>query len=339
VAILERRFHKIDSGHSDRDPSELFTARLTHHISGYKPISDRIDESRRRKERFIEEVQIDQEEKFREEHTFRPQINPESKQINYSRNNLFRKRKANQSPMETKPPNVINPKSKEIAMRLEQKGIDFLTRQYRPQKRAQSVERLGSARKLTKIEAETISERLSKPRPTPAPPNPPAATPIRKRADPKSFERLASQSLRKSAVPPTVPLKYESKMDQRSRQLTRDVELDLFQESLEVHKRQRQRAEEIKQWQELAEVTTLAYQPPTRKEYVLTPQKRVIAGVDEFLERMTKKPTPKPEIVERPKAAIIAQPFSFETRPHKTHQRIAEDVESVLSEIHQLLSG
>jgi hypothetical protein len=338
VAILERRFHKIDSGRSERNPSELLPARPTHYIPSYKPISDRIEESRRRKERFIEEIQIDQEEKFREEHTFRPQINPESKQISYSKNHLFQKRKGDQSPMETKQHNVINPKSKEIAMKLEQKGADFLTRQYRPQKRAQSVERSEPTRKLTKTDAIMIGERLSKPRQLPPPPEPPAATPVKKRADPKSLERLASQSLRKPTVPSTDPPKYESKMDQRSRLLTRDVEPDLFQESLEMHERQRRRAEEIKQWQELGEVATFTYQPPTRKEYVPTPKKRVIAGVDEFLERMAKKSKPPLVIVERPKAAIIAQPFSFETRPNKTQQRITEDVESVLSEINQLLS-
>jgi hypothetical protein len=336
VAILERRAHKIGTQASP-EASELLPPR-PRRTRGYKPLTDRIDETRRRKERFVEEVQIDQEEKFREDHPFRPQINPESRQVPYPRNHFLQKRPPNPEIPDPKPRQAINPKSKEIASKLEQQGADFLTRQSRQQRRAQSVERSATPRRLTQIEVETINERLSKPRALPARPiEVSEQNSVRRKADPKSIDRLVADSVRK-APPPSDPPRLQSLMDEKSRQMTRDVEPDLFQESLELHERQRRRAEEIRQWQELADITSYTCQTSIRREPLIPPRKRAIAGVEEFLERMSKKPkAPEEEVLARPKPVVIAHPFSFETRHRKSQQRMNEDVESVLSEINQLL--
>jgi hypothetical protein len=341
VAILERRSHKPDNVRSERSPSEILPLRSRHRVHGYKPISDRIDETRRRKERFIEEGQIGQEEKFVQEHPFRPKINAESKHIAYPPGHLFQRRQTERTVRESRPRVLINPKSREIASRLEQEGANFLTRQVRLARRAESVGRSGNSRKITKLEAEKIGERLSQPRVMEyPPPETTPTTPVRKRANPKSFERLLTQSLKRRTPQSEERPQYESKMDGRSRQMTRHVESDLFRESLEIHERQCRRAEEIKQWQELAEVTSYAYQPPAKRDYVPTPKKHTIAGVDEFLERMTRKHqhTPEPPAKPRP-AIIVAHPFSFDERPVKTHERFAADVEGVLSEIARLLGN
>jgi hypothetical protein len=64
--------------------------------------------------------------------------------------------------------------------------------------------------------------------------------------------------------------------------------------------------------------------------------------MDDFLSRMSRRQQQQQE-TQTPlrvrTGVVIANPFSFENRPRKTQQMIANDVEAVLSEIIRLVAG
>jgi hypothetical protein len=340
VAVLERRSHQMDSRSDDQ--SNLALPRRQIRIPGYRPPSERVTESADRKRLFVDELRVRQEQQFREEYTFQPQINPESRQLNYDPSHLIQRRVPSDAPRdEVRRGSAMDPKSVQIAAKIQEKGDSFLRRQLHQKTRSQSVQKLSPIRKLTKSEAILIAERLSKPRPRLSPRRDAPATPTRKLSDARAAERLVRTGIRKDVVAPDPP-KFESLMDSRSRLLARSATSDLFKESLDRQERQRRRAEEVKQWQELAEVTTFTSQrSATNRRPISMPKKCSVAGMDDFLERMSRRQRQQQEPktpVRASAGAIIATPFSFENRPRKTRQMIARDVETVLSEINILLA-
>ena len=347
VEVLEKRTHRIDNTFEDSECSELLLPKQTIKIKGYKPPSERIYESTDRKKKFIREAEIQKNQKFHEEYTFRPQINDKSKQIQYDPEHLINPppQKTEVQIKEIKHERFINEKSQQIAQRAKS---NFYSRQFRktgpaPQKTRTAV---TPKKKLSMAEQNDLVERLTKPR-EPIKPPPTAKTPKRsKPSDPKILEHLVAQSLRKPKVQPE-KFDYESKMNPKSRELTKGVSKDLYEESLEMYERQRRRAEEIKQWQDMAEVIECSFQPNLRRTKMPTPRKTQIAGMDDYLERMRKiqqereRKKKQEEKEERQlrksyRNSIIPQTVMFEERK-KNQRELDKSVDAVLSEIDQIL--
>ena len=346
VAVLEKRTHRIDSTITDRECSDLMMPKRSIRIPNYRPPSERIDESRMKRKRFSQSARDAEERQFRQECTFRPKINPESRNMRYDAGHLWQAREPEPEAPRPQQRAFIGERSRRMAERLEQTGRDFMSRQFPEKKRAKSVQRPQSqnSRRLSRTEMREVSERLSKPRPRTEAMSDDEFDVVRrkkKRSDPETFERLVNDSLRRPAPEPE-PSRSVSYMDPKSRLMTLGISEDLYEQSLELKERQRRRAEEAKKWRELSDVTRVTFQPVIRTRKAPTPKKCVIAGMDDFVERMKRKQKSEdrgePEPVRRPyTGAVVARGFSFERRHRKTPQMIDKDVEDVLSEINELL--
>jgi hypothetical protein len=136
--------------------------------------------------------------------------------------------------------------------------------------------------------------------------------------------------------------KFAPVMNPKSRELTKSAAPDLFEQSVDVQERQRRRAEEIKRWQDLADVTAFSALSGPRRRAISSGKKREISGMDDFLEQMSRKQgrqddPPAPSSIRT--RAIVVNPFSFENQPQKTQQTRERDVAAVLSEIDLLFVG
>lgn len=354
VEVLEKRNHLLDHTFDDIESSELLLPKQTIRIRGYKPPSERVYESVNKKKQFLQEAEYEKKQKFEEEYTFKPQINEISRQMPYNPSHLI-ENKSNNSNQESFDKNgnevkrgrFINPQSKQIA---ERANSDFYSRQFRkPLKSSQNTEQTDRRRKkkLSLSEQNEMVERLTKPKePVRAPPQV-SQTPKRtKRSDPQVFERLASQSVRKQ-VPVANTYQYSSKMDPKSREITKGINQDLYEESLILHERQRRRAEEEKQWQDMAEALECSFQPAIRRNKIPAQSKAQINGMDDFLERMRKsqqeherkKKLENQEIKMTRKSfnpiIITAQSNSFQRR-QKIVEDINKSIDAVLNEINMV---
>lgn len=352
VEVLEKRNHLIDHSFDDVECSELLLPKQTIRIRGYKPPSERIYESVNKKKQFLKEAEYEKRQKFEEEYTFKPQINEVSRQMQYSPSHLIENKNSNviqdsdYNKYERKRERFINPQSKQIA---ERSNSDFYSRQFRRPKSSQNTELNEKKRKkkLSVSEQNEMVERLTKPKePVRGPPQV-SQTPKRtKRSDPQVFERLASQSVRKQ-VPQTNTYQYSSMMNAKSREITKGINQDLFEESLIQHEKQRRRAEEEKQWQDMAEALECSFQPAIRRNKIPTPRKTQISGMDDFVERMRKsqieherkKKLENQEVTKTRRTMnpviITAQSNSFQRR-QKNVEDINKSIDAVLSEINMI---
>ncbi|KAK8894530.1 hypothetical protein M9Y10_022964 [Tritrichomonas musculus] len=353
VEVLEKRNHLLDHTFDDIESSELLLPKQTIRIRGYKPPSERIYESVNKKRQFMQEAEYEKRQKFEEEYTFRPQINEMSRQMPYDPSHLIENKSnnSNQDSYESqftvvKTGKFINPQSKQIAERTKS---DFYSRQFRkPLRSSHNTEQNDKKKKkkLSASEQNELVERLTKPKEPIKPPQVTQTPKRTKRSDPQVFERLASQSVKKQAPKP-VEFQYSSKMDPKSREITKGINQDLFEESLILHERQRRRAEEEKQWQDMAEALECSFQPTIRRNKIPTPRKAQINGMDDFLERMRKgqqeserKKKLESQEVTVPKRhfnpiIITAQSNAFQKR-QKTVEDINKSIDAVLSEINMV---
>ena len=346
VAVLEKRTHRIENTITDRECSDLMMPKRSIRIPNYRPPSERLDESQMKRKRFSQRARAAEERQFREECTFRPKINPESRNMRYDAGHLWRTKEPEKETPKPKQRAFIDERSRRMAERLEQSsGKGFMSRQFPEKKRAQSVRpQSQNSRRLSRSEMREVSERLSKPRPRTEAMSDDEFEVVRRRkrrSDPETFERLVNDSLRRP-IPEPEPSRSVSYMDPKSRLMTLGISEDLYEQSLEIKERQRRRAEEAKKWRELSDVTRASFQPVIRTRKAPTPKKCVIAGMDDFVERMKRKQKSEdagePEPIRKPyTGAVVARGFSFEHRYRRTPQMIDKDVESVLSEINELL--
>lgn len=346
VNVLEKRTHKIETTLTDEDVSELMLPKPKIYIPNYRPPSERIFDSTNKKEKLIRNAQRERERKFNEEYTFHPQINEKSARIPYDPNHLLEnphKQVAEEKPRHER---LINGRSEKIAEKSIKNGNDFLSRQFQRSKSVQNRRaETPTKKRISKADQESMIERLT--RPVQIPVARVEETPVKKRtkpADPKTFERLVSRSMKKEVKVEAQPKVHESKMNPISKQLTENITVDLHEESIQAQVRARKRAEEVKQWHELSEVAECTFAPQIRRTRAPTPTKRKIAGMDDFVERLQKKQQQNHNNDENSKIkkvskAMYVRPFSFENRPKKDTQTLDRDVESVLSEINQLLQS
>ncbi|OHT10652.1 hypothetical protein TRFO_04154 [Tritrichomonas foetus] len=356
VEVLEKRTHRIENNFDDSECSELLLPKQTIRIKGYRPPSERIYEATDKKKKFLREAELEKNQKFIEEYTFHPQINEKSKQIQYDPDHLIqpnnnRSEVAYEENVNIRPERFINERSKQIAQRTKS---DFYSRQFRrsktPRRSVAGKENQKSKikqKKLSVAEQNELVERLTKPKEPIKPPTTTQTPKKSKPSDPRVFEHLVTQSLRKPKIQEE-KFDFAPKMNPKSKELTKGVNKDLFEESLELHERQRRRAEEMKQYQDMAEAIECSFQPQIRRSRMPTPRKAQIAGMDDYLWRM-KKSQQEREIKKKKEkreenmlrrsyrnSVVVPQPVMFEERK-KNVKELDRSVDAVLSEIDQLL--
>ena len=358
VEILERRTHQTNNLMNENDT--FMPPKKTFNLKNYKPPSQRIDETRIRRSQSVRRAREQNEKEFREEYTFRPKI-IHRKEIdqNYDPDHLLRptpRKRVFENNNNFEPQRrVINKRSEQLAEKAAQEnGDDFFVRQFR-RKRSQSVQRMQSdsdapstkKRRLTKQEEREMLEHLAKPRPvytlkdqvqdeTPK---------KKKRSDPSVFEHLVKQSMRKEEPVPEEP-SVKPKMNARSRKLTENKPVNLYEQSLESKVRRDKLAEEQKNWEEMQKLSECTFRPKIIKRTLRQEQQQWmptrVAGIDDFLDRMKKRTVDEEEEV-KPiprvrRGAVLQKPFSFDKRTPQTQVPDEKDVDNVLSEINQLLA-
>ena len=357
VEILEKRTHQTNNFLNDSDT--FIPPKKKFHLKNYKPPSQRIDESRIRRSQSVKRVREQNEKEFQQEYTFRPKIihrkevdqtydpdhllRPAPKRFDYENNNL------SETPKRT----IINKRSEQIAERVQmENGDDFYGRQFR-RKRSQSVQRVpetvtpNSTKKLTKKEEQEMLDHLMKPRKVYTLKDQiEDETPRKKiKSNPTVFEHLVQQSLRKEEAIPEEPL-ILPKMNPRSRKLTENKQVNLYQQSLESKVKREKLAEEQRNFEEMQKLNECTFRPKIIKRTAKQEQQQRmparIAGMNDFLERMRKRQIEEPEEIKPiprvKKGAVLQKPFSFDRRVTLTTKPDEKEVDNVLSEINQLLA-
>ena len=353
IEILEKRTHQTTDLSGENET--FLIPKKTFKLKNYKPPSQRLDESRIRRSQSVKRYKEQSEREFREECTFRPKINRRKDiEENYDPDHLIRptpRKRAiinNTIGSETTPKKLINKKSAVIADMIEtKKGDDFYSRQAR-HRRSQSVRDSdaysGSKRKtITKAEEQEMLEHLMKPRKRIQPNDEKLnVTPRKKKSsDPSVFEHLVSQSLRKEEPIPDEPA-IKPVMNARSRKLTENVQVNLFEQSLASKMKRERAAAEQKNWEEMQKLGECTFRPKIIHRRRREVEKPVVAGMDDYVDRMKKcqveeedeiKPIPKVR-----RGAVMQKPFSFDQRVQKKHVPDEKAVDNVLSEINRLLA-
>lgn len=344
VEVLEKRTHRIDNTLDEMEASELLLPKPVIRIKGYRPPSERVYESVNKKKKFLKDAEREKNQKFNEEYTFRPEINEKSRQMLYDPNHLIENMKNEQDNSQDRvdpKTRFINERSERIAERTKS---DFYSRQFRRSNKTHRKEEsldVVEPKKLSVTQQNDLIDRLSKPKEQVQTPQVSETYRRAKPSDPAILEHLVVDSFRKPSVPQLDDSSSISKMNPKSREMTKGISKDLFEESLMLQERQRKRAEEVKQWQDMAEAIECSFQPITRRSRMPTPRKTAISGMDDFLERMKKSQQErerkkKIENQEPPKhyrpSIIIAQPLSFEER-EKREREMDKSVDAVLNEI------
>lgn len=330
VQVMNRRAqNKID----EEESIEFIPQNKTKiHIKGYKPPSERIFDVNERKMKLINQIQKENEKKISEDCTFRPKINQISNEIEYDPNHLIQPKK--KQSQETEQCNKNKRRDN-----FESPGIGIYERQihkntfHQPEKIKENI--------ISPKSEKNMIERLTKPKEKPNIDE--SENEHKNYASKQGTNRLVVQSMRRIRQKNEVCIEEKPKqlMNKKSKEITRNKKVDLFEEYLDAKDRVRQKNREIVEWRKLTEKNENKNHEQIKFKKIRTDLNPDVAGMDEFVDRMKSKPVKKKEVPHKVHPGIvIAKPFNFELRDEmkKNTKTIEEDffrddIDDILSKI------
>ena len=128
-------------------------------------------------------------------------------------------------------------------------------------------------------------------------------------------------------------------MNKKSKEITKNKKVDLFEEYLTAKERIRQRNEEVMEWRQLNEEKENENIEPKKYPKIDITKNPKVAGMDDFIERMKSRPLPKEEDPSPgPIPPIIPnRPFNFELREKMKKPHASKEVDEILNDINELL--
>lgn len=298
-------------------------------IKGYKPPSERIYDISERKIKLINQIQKENEQKITENCTFKPKINQISKDIEYDPKHLI-KPKRNQNP------EVEQKNQSKKRFNGETPGIGIYERQVHKNIYHQPEKVKGNV--LSPQSEKNMIERLTKPKED----NTAQQNNTKEHktyASKQGTNRLVVQSIKRFEHQEEVNEKPKPVINKKSKEITKNKKVDLFEEYLDAKDRVRQRNAEIIEWRKLTEKNENKNHEQVHFRKIRTDLNPTVAGMEEFVERMKSRPVKKEEVPHKINPGIIiVKPFSFDIRDEfqKNSDNIEDDLFS--DDINDILS-
>ncbi|OHT14805.1 hypothetical protein TRFO_42879 [Tritrichomonas foetus] len=330
IQVMNKRAEKNVIEEDPVDIAPQFRTNI--HIKGYRPPEERIFDVNERKNQLIAQIQEEREKEILEKCTFKPEINPLSKDIKYDPNHLLRPKKKE---AQKKPDKKTSQKSNNNKVQ-----IGIYERQIEKAHFVQPKKELGNV--ITPRSEKQMVDRLTKQK------NDVNLIDENNNSNKKyvskqAIDRLVFQSIKKD-IPEVVEEEVKEKpkcfMNKKSKEIMRNRRVDLFEEYKCAKERVRQKNEEIKEWRKLTEQNENDRNEKMKYPKIDTTKNPNVAGMDEYIERMKTRPLPKYEEEPIPTAippVVITKPFKFDIREEVKKQHFSNEVDNILNDIDELL--
>ena len=327
VEVMNRRAECHINEYEDDIPVPQYRCNI--HIKGYRPPSERIFDINEKKISLMNQLREEREREINEHCTFRPEINQRSKDIKYDPSHLIKPRKLQQPKKNGQAKGEASKKN----------NIAIYERQIQKQLYVQPEKENGNV--ITPRSEKQMIDRLTKHKET----SPPAIEDNnnnipKKFATKQGLNRLVAQSIKKDVCEDNEnEKKPKSLMNKKSKEITKNKKVDLFEEYLTAKERIRQRNEEVMEWRQLNEEKENENIEPKKYPKIDITKNPKVAGMDDFIERMKSRPLPKEEDPSPgPIPPIIPnRPFNFELREKMKKPHASKEVDEILNDINELL--
>lgn len=326
IQVMNKR---AENAINEEDPVDLIPQNKPKiHIKGYKPPSERIFDVNERKMKLVKRIQEENERRIADDCTFKPKINQISKEIEYDPNHLIQPKRKQDSPAE-------QTDQKKRKNNDEMNGIGIYERQI--QKNIYHQPEVEKGNVISPRSEKNMIERLTKPKEDP---NDHLNAPkeLKNYATKQGTMRLVAKSIKRYEPEVQIEAKPKSLMNRKSKEITKNTKVDLYEEYLEAKERVKQKNDEVIEWRKLTEKKESRNNEQVRYKKIRTDQNPNVAGMDDYIDRMKKRPVKKEEVIRRVNPGIIvAKPFNFEIRDEirKNSKPIEDD--DFLAEISDIL--
>lgn len=309
---------------NDSFSDDIVEVRKPVRIKGYVPPQRRIYDTIRKKEKKIEALRCEEEERLHENCPFEPTREARKSVPCYSPGHLLR-------PKKVQPPNE-GPKRRPLQKISNDNGI------YARQQMKSKVNppEQPKSKQITEKAKQELLERLTTVRKNTAKPvqdeNPQQKKTVAQKA---TIERLVAHSVPKpEPVPEDDTPKWS--MDPESRRMVRNIQTDVYEEGIKSRERREAKMRQIQAWQEAVQEEVVETQKRTKPRRVIVPEHCEVAGLTDHIERMSKsyKTRQDPPVKEREYVAV--RPFACYHRQFKLKQQEIA-AEQVLADIEELL--